>query len=263
MELIVLAVVATTAAIASFCAGLMGIGGGIIMAPLLFLAHKVFPVPEFPVKAVAGLAVAQDLVGSIVAALTHRRYEFVDREVVFHMGAWIGASALVGGLVSHYASGVHIFGVLAIFVSLAALAMVFTAGTKELPEEEPSRFPKGKAAAVSIPIGLMAGFIGQGSAFILIPAMLLVLRLPVRVTISSALGIVFCASLGGFVGKWGTNQVSMVWLLPLLVIAVPSAYLGAHVSHRVSDRVVRALLMLLLIVVAIEMWRIVLSEASS
>ncbi|MGH8246423.1 MAG: sulfite exporter TauE/SafE family protein, partial [Gammaproteobacteria bacterium] len=117
------------------------------------------------------------------------------------------------------------------------------------------RFPKTKGAAVAIAIGLMAGFIGQGSAFILIPAMLLMLKLPVRVTVSSALGIAFCASLGGFLGKWGTNQVSIPWLFVLFAAAIPSAYLGAEVSHRISPRLVRGLLTVMLVVVALQMWR--------
>jgi len=253
-----LEVVAAVAVLSSFCAGLMGIGGGIIMAPILLYMPHVFHVPGFPIKLVATLTIIQDLVGSMSAALTHHKYRFLNRELLLHMGIGIGVSAFVGGLLSHYAAENHIAGALTFFITVAAVSMVLSNTAAFQPETADGQYRRGRATLVSVFIGLIAGFIGQGSAFILIPSMLLVLRLPLRVAVSNALGVVFCASLGGFLGKWGTHPIPVLWVLILLAAAAPSAYLGTYVSHRASSRVVRILLTVLLVVAALEAWRQVL-----
>ena len=229
------------------------------MAPLLLYAPPIFSISAVPMKLIAGLTVTQDLVGSMVAAITHRRYKFLRQDLILHMGSWIGISSLIGGVLSHWAPGSYIFALLVLFVTVAAGSMVLTQGRLDPIDDGSVRFSRKKAAAISTAIGLLAGLIGQGSAFILIPAMLLILKLPVRVTVSNALGIVFCAALGGFLGKWGTNQISLSWLVVFLVVAVPSSHLGAAVGHRVSSRAVRALLTTVLLVVAAQMWHILLS----
>ena len=100
----------------------------------------------------------------------------------------------------------------------------------------------------------MAGFVGQGSAFILLPAMLLVLKLPLRVTVANSLGIVFCAALGRLLGRWGTQHLFPVGPLILVIAAVPSALAGAYVNSRISPRKLELLMKALLVGAAIELW---------
>src|SRR5438105_4685389 len=101
----------------------MGIGGGLIMAPLLLFAPQVFHASALPIKAVVGLTMTQDLVGSFSAALMHSKYKRFHSALVLHMGTFGCVGALTGGVLSFYAASRQIFMALAVLVTIAAGSM--------------------------------------------------------------------------------------------------------------------------------------------
>ena len=178
-----------------FFSGWLGIGGGIIMAPLLLYVPAAIGTGVLDMKVVAGLTVVQSLFATGSGVLAHRRTQHVSRPLVLWMGTGITAGSLAGALYSKYLVANVL---LAIFAGLALLA----AAMMLIPYREAEREPRAMDVAFNQPLALLlglllgsvSGLVGQSGAFIIIPAMLYILKSPARTTIGSSLGIVFLAA---------------------------------------------------------------------
>ena len=95
---------------------------------------------------------------------------------------------------------------------------------------------------------------GQGGAFILIPTMLYVLKIPLRVALGSTLAIGLFSSSAGLVGKAATGQVPFLMAIPLIIGAIPAARLGSIVGRKTKTQFIRWLLAAIIIATAIKVW---------
>ena len=73
--------------ISGFLSGLLGIGGGIVMAPLLLYVPPLFQLDSIPMQTVAGLTIVQGLLGCLAGSLTHNKFHFVSSRLSVYMGA--------------------------------------------------------------------------------------------------------------------------------------------------------------------------------
>jgi uncharacterized membrane protein YfcA len=121
-------------------------------------------------------------------------------------------------------------------------------------------FNRPLAALVALGVGLAAGLIGAGGAFLLVPMLLVVVGIPIRVTIGSSLAITAVSALTGFAGKLATGQVP--WLPAVMVVlgAVPGAQLGAWLSRRLSGRRLKQTLFVVVLLTSIRVWWDLLSR---
>src|SRR5210317_1018526 len=83
--------------LSGFMSGMLGIGGGIIMAPLLLYVPPLFGFEMFSMHTVAGLTIIQGLVACIAGTAAHKKYNFVSGRLTFLMGSTIFVAALIGG----------------------------------------------------------------------------------------------------------------------------------------------------------------------
>lgn len=239
----------------SFFSGLLGIGGGIIMTPLLLYLPSVLGMADLGMREVAGLTMVQGLVGALSGSLRHRSYGFVHNRLVLTMGTAIALSSLAGAVLSKYVSQEALLAVFALLALVAAaLMLVPKNGDGEEVILSEVDFDRPLAAAVAVAVGFLGGLVGQGGAFILIPLMLYVLKLPTRITIGSSLGIVLFSAAAGFVGKLSTGQIDIPLALALTAGAIPGAQFGGYVSKKVSTKALRGALAVLIGLTAINMW---------
>ncbi len=119
-----------------------------------------------------------------------------------------------------------VFGTLAV---IAAVMMLIprSYGQDELTEDKVV-FNKGLAVVIGIVLGFTIGLVGQGGAFILIPVMLYVLKIPLRVALGSTLAIGLFSSSAGMIGKVATGQVPFLMALPLLAGRHSRGTVGQH-----------------------------------
>ncbi len=85
-----------------FISGMLGIGGGIIMAPLLLYVPGWFGFSPLSMKVVAGLTIVQGLLACFSGALTHRKFHFVSSKLTLWMGITIFLTALIGGATAQH-----------------------------------------------------------------------------------------------------------------------------------------------------------------
>src|SRR5438132_1350276 len=103
-------------------------------------------------------------------------------------------------------------------------------------------------------VGLAAGLVGAGGAFLLVPLLLVVVGVPIRVTIGSSLAITAFAATAGVAGKLATHQVPLVPALLVALGALPGAQLGVLVSQRLSGVALKRILFLVIVLTGVRVW---------
>lgn len=121
----------------------------------------------------------------------------------------------------------------ALLMLLASLSMI---RKKKVSVEEKEcrdcvRF--GKLVLYGIAIGLVTGFLGAGGGFLLIPALVLLLKLPMKKAIGTSLMIIALNSLIGFTGDLGHFTMDWHFLLKITAIAVAGIFIGGALSKTI------------------------------
>ena len=238
-----------------FLSGLLGIGGGIVMAPLLLYVPPLFGVESLPMKAVAGLTIVQGLLACISGALSHRRFRFVSDRLSLYMGTSIFVTAMAGGAGSRFVSNeILLFLFAGLALSASFLMLVPVKEESENPDVSSLNFSRGRAVTAASSVGLIGGFVGQGGSFILIPLMTTFVQIPTRIAIGSNLAIVLLSTLAGFIGKAVTGQIEWLMTVPIILTVIPATAIGSQVSRRVPVAKLRWILAILIAIAAIRMW---------
>lgn len=237
-----------------FFSGWLGIGGGIIMAPLLLYVPEWLGAGVIDMKVVAGLTMVQSLFATGSAVFVHHRFKFVSHPLVAWMGATIAVTSLAGALLSRYVSAHVLLGIFAILAIIAAGSMFIPLkeSRQDIPASEVD-FNRGLAAGFALALGFVGGLVGQSGAFIIIPFLLYVLRIPTRVALGSSLGIVLMAAITGTAGKVIAGQVDYSMALFCVAGALVGAQAGGYLSQRTGKGALRLVLALLILASAIRM----------
>jgi hypothetical protein len=258
--------------------GVFGVGGGFLLTPLLIFIG----VPP----AVAVASSANQLVGaSVSGAIAHWRRGNID----FLMGALM----LLGGFAGS-ALGVWLFGILRrigqveLFISLAYALLLTTLGALMLIEATRSllrrrrgpgarrklhqhtwlhglplklRFRRSKlytSALLPVILGFLVGILsavlGVGGGFVMVPAMIYLLRMPTVVVPGTSLfQIIFVTAAVTLLQAIENNTVDVVLAMVLLVGGVVGAQLGTRWGAKLRGEELRALLALIVLVVAAKL----------
>lgn len=246
-------IIAAIGLFTGFLSGLLGIGGGIIMAPLLLYIPVYFGYTSLSMQTVAGLTIVQGLVACFAGSLTHRRYKFLSDRLALWMGTALFIFSFIGGISSRYVTNQILLIIFAIMAYLAATIMLFGEQEDEYPDVERLEFSKPRSILISAVVGFFGGLVGQGGSFLLIPLMTSFLRIPTRIAIGTNLAIVTLSTVAAFTGKAITGQIAWPLTLPIILTVVPAAYLGATLSKRTSIGYLR---IILAVCIAIAAFRI-------
>jgi uncharacterized membrane protein YfcA len=232
--------------------GVTGVGGALLLIPLLLTVPPLVGAGALTPKEVAGLSAVHVAVTALVGAAQHRRRGVADP----HLIARVGASMVPGGLVGGLASGVLPNAVLLLtYAAMATAAFALLVAPDAAPvgdESAPPSWPE--AAGVGAVVGLLAGVVGAGGAFLLIPLLVRRLRVPLRRAIGSSLAITLVGAAGTLLGKLAGGQI--LWALAPWIVggAVPGVLVGVGLGHRLPTRAVRRVLLCMLLIVVLRAW---------
>nr|WP_206111886.1 sulfite exporter TauE/SafE family protein [Rhizobium laguerreae] len=262
-----------------FLSGMFGVGGGFLITPLLIF----YNIP--PVVAVATGA-NQVVASSISGAISHFRRGSLDVK--------LGTVLLVGGLAGATVgiwifSLLRAIGQLDLIISLMYVIFLGTVGGLMLLESinamrraarnEPPvprkpghqhwvhklplkvRFKKSKIFLSVIPIvalgfaiGILTSIMGVGGGFIMVPAMIYLLRIPTNVVVGTSLfQIIFVTAYTTIVQAATNFSVDIVLAFILMVAGVIGAQYGVRVGQKLRGEQLRALLGLLVLAVGVRL----------
>lgn len=227
--------------LSSFLSGLVGVGGAIVLTPVLLYAPALVGTAALPVKIVTGLSVVQAISGSAIGSLRHQRYGNVSADLVKVMGPAAAAASLVGALVSGAAPDRLLVGIFAAFALLGAVALVLPAPGGARRRGDRSVDPRA-AAAVATFIGFFGGMVGIAAVAFIIAALVYLLRVPPRTAIGTSLGIGVFSAVAALVGKAATAQIDPLLGAIVFVGAVVSSPIGAAIGQRTPSHALVRLL---------------------
>ncbi|WP_096186341.1 sulfite exporter TauE/SafE family protein [Evansella halocellulosilytica] len=237
----------------SFISGVAGIGGSIINYPMLLYIPPLVGVGMFSSHEVTGITGVQVLFATIGGILAYRKSGYLHVSLIIYMGVSVLIGSLIGGFGSRMMEEQAIniiYGILAL--SAVALMFIPTKGREGKDDEIPIN--KSLASLLAFIVGVGAGIVGAGGAFLLVPIMLVILKIPSRVTIASSLAITFISSIGATIGKVATGQVLFFPALIMVISSLVAAPLGAQAGKKVNTKVLRWILALLIGGTSIKIW---------
>ncbi len=262
-----------------FLSGMFGVGGGFLITPLLIF----YNIP--PAIAVATGA-NQVIASSFSGALAHMKRGTLD----FKLGTVLLGGGLVGSTLGAYVFAfLRAVGQLDLFISLFYVAMLGTVGGLMMVESVRAlrrtrsgaaptlkrsgqhnwvhklplkmRFRTSKLFVSVIPvlglgagIGFLAAIMGVGGGFIMVPALIYLLKVPTNVVVGTSLfQIIFVAAYTTLVHSTANQTVDVVLAFVLMVGGVVGAQYGAKAGQKLRGEQVRALLAALVLAVALRL----------
>jgi hypothetical protein len=84
-------------------------------------------------------------------------------------------------------------------------------------------------------VGVLTGIVGAGGGFLIIPALVMFSRLPMKMAVGTSLAIIAAKSLIGFIGDVQNLPLNWVFLLTFSALAIVGTLIGAQLSGKVLD----------------------------
>jgi len=240
--------------IGSFISGMVGIGGAIINFPLLLYVPAALGVIQFTSYEVSGITAIQVFFATIGGVWAYRGSGYLNKKLISYMGLSVLIGSFAGGFIS---SKISEEGVNVVYGILALLAVIMMFMPKRGGEEkhfDMERFNKWLASLLAFMVGIGAGIVGAGGSFLLVPIMLVVLKVPTRMTIASSLAITFISSIGATTSKMMTGQIVLIPAVIMIVASLLASPLGVRMGRKMNTTYLQWILATLILGTAIKIW---------
>jgi uncharacterized membrane protein YfcA len=257
-----LSVLAIAAAVAGFMAGLLGVGGGIIMVPALYYA---FTVLDFDIVTRMHLAVGTSLAiiipTSIISTLTHREHDAVDFKMVKSFGIFILIGVFFGTFLAVNLKTPALVLFFSIFAFMVGLFFIFL-------REKLVDNPKQISTLVKNISGIIIGFIsiplGIGGGSLMVPFMR-TFGYDIRKSIGTAAAVGFLIAVSGTItmitgGKiidnvktpFSLGYINFLGFIVFVPVTMVMARLGAKAVYKIDKKILSKIFGTFLILVSIR-----------
>jgi uncharacterized protein len=219
--------------------GLIGGGGSILTVPVLVYLFGISPI--------IATSYSLFIVGStsLIGSVNSFRNGWVDLKTVFLFGlssiitVFITRKIIIplipdvisfaGQSISFSILTMVLFAILMLFASISMIK-----GKREKQETVKSNKSILKLSIYGIGIGLVTGFLGAGGGFLLIPALVLMLHLPMKKAVGTSLLIIALNSLIGFLADAGNNNINWGLLISVSAIAIGGVFIGGMLGKKIQ-----------------------------
>jgi uncharacterized protein len=217
------------AALVGLSLGLLGGGGSILTVPIL--------VYLLGFGAKTAIAMSLPIVGttSLVGAIGHWRAGNVRLQTALLFGLAAMAGAFAGARFAAYLSGAVQMAILAVVMLVAAITMFRggVGGSAALEvESAPALAPM---LSVAVGVGALTGIIGIGGGFLIVPALVLLARVPMKQAVGTSLLVIAMNSASGFAGYAGRVVVPWGFVAAFAGIAILGILAGTALVRFVSQ----------------------------
>ena len=239
------------AALIGLTLGLLGGGGSILTVPVFVYVLGIAPKPAIAMSlAVVGAT-------SLVGAAAHWRAGNVNLRVaaVFGVVAMVGtfAGARLATLIDGHTQ-------LALFAVVMLLAAAFMLRGTSAAAPTAGVGASRRAALLVVPaaiaVGVLTGLVGIGGGFLIVPALVVLVRVPMKHAVGTSLVVIALNAASGFAGYLGEVEVRWGFMAGFAAVASAAALVGAWLVRFVSQRALkRAFAAFLLLMGAFILWQ--------
>jgi uncharacterized membrane protein YfcA len=206
--------------------GLLGGGGSILAVPVLVY------VLGYPAKTAIAMSLPVVGITSLVGAALHWRLGNVRVGTAFTFGLIAMIGAFVGAKLSVLMRGDAQLALLAVVMTAAAASML----RRDRSDAEPrASWRPVLLAAVALGVGVLTGLVGIGGGFLVVPALVLLARVPMRQAVGTSLLVIAMNAAAGFAGHLGTVTLEWGALLGLTGAAAAGALAGTSLVGHVPQ----------------------------
>lgn len=246
-----------TGIFAGLLAGLLGVGGGIVIVPVLFFLFQAFGIsPETAMMVATATSLATIVPTSISSIRAHTKKGNVDFDLLKKWALFILIGVLIGSWLVTRISGTFLTIMFGVIATLSALNMMFRTGKSALLKELPNKFGQ---TIMAMSIGFFSSMVGIGGGTLSVP-MLTFCNYPAHKAVGTAAVIGLIISLPAALtmlimgttpadAPFGTlglvNLVGFICIVPLTVIFAPvGASLGAKLDSAKLKKVFSVVLLI-------------------
>ena len=257
-----LIVLASAAAVAGFMAGLLGVGGGIIMVPALYYA---FTVLDFDIVTRMHLSVGTSLAiiipTSIISTKTHMEYDAVDFKMVKSFGIFILLGVIAGTFLAVNLKTPALVLFFSIFAFIVGLFFIFV---REKLMENPKKISDLVKNISGIIIGFISVPLGIGGGSLMVPFMR-TFGYDIRKSIGTAAAVGFLIAISGTItmivgGKivdnintpFSIGYVNLLGFIVFVPVTMIMARIGAKAVYKINKRLLSKIFGTFLIIVSIR-----------
>ena len=258
MSVTLVATLVGLGAAGGFSAGLLGVGGGVLMFPLLYYVPPLLGIDRMDAKMVAAIVVSQVFFSTLTGGIAHFRSGRVQTRMAVIAGTISAVTAFAGSVASQWASErflLVLFGVVTVTVVFIMLLPVS-------PRAEDTAI--GNVSVPTLPLavyssltGMIIGFLGAGN-FVFVPILIYLLRVPTRIAIGSNLVVAIMSTASGFLGKLVTGQIPFLAAVLVVTGAMLGALAGERAHRQLSSGALRRIYATLIALIAIRIWLTIL-----
>ncbi|GAA59791.1 hypothetical protein P20652_1655 [Pseudoalteromonas sp. BSi20652] len=258
---IIVALIAT-GIFAGILAGLFGVGGGIVIVPVLYFLLQGFGVsPESAMMIATATSLATIVPTSISSIRSHHSKGNVDLALIKYWAPFILVMAVVGSIIAHTVRGNALVLMFACIAILVSLNMLFRAGAPALVKQLPGKFGQGVMASI---VGGLSVMIGIGGGTIGVP-MLNAFNVRAHVAVGTAAvfgllialpGVITLLSIGTTptdapLGTWGlVNLPAFFLIIPLTILFAP---IGVKIGSKLDQKQLKRAFAVVLMITGIRM----------
>lgn len=248
-------------------AGLLGVGGGIILTPIqyyLLVSYGVEPGIAMPVSFATSLAVI------FVTMLRSTRKHYENGVVVTTYLSYIMILGFIGAIIGAFISTHVDVSVLKLLFGLMCFVAVINMIFIKYPDND-DNISKSKLAHSLLGLvgGLLCGLLGVGGGIIMIPILTIVLKYPTHKAIGTSSASIIATSLGGLIAYivlgWNVPDlpaysVGYVNLIQFIFLTLSSTFVAgyaANLSKKVDSKKLKVLHIILVLYIGLKMVGIV------
>ncbi len=223
--------------------GLIGGGGSILTVPILVYLLILNPVTATAYSLfVVGVSSAFGAIQNIKKGLVDFKIAFVFAIPAF-ISVYITRKYVLTAIPTEIISfgnftltkNIAIMVLFAIVMLLAAIPMI--RGRKETNQtSEAMKFNYPLIIVEGFVVGLLTGLVGAGGGFLIIPALVLLAKLPMKKAVATSLLIIAVKSLIGFIGDVENLEIDWTFLLTFTVISVIGIFIGSYLSNFIDGK---------------------------
>lgn len=236
------------AALIGISLGMMGGGGSILTVPIM-----VYLLGYAPKEAIA---MSLPVVGatSLVGAFGHWRAGNVRLRTALSFGAAAMLGSFGGARLARHTSGQAQLVLLAVVMLGAAITMYRStpaaADDVAIPALAPSRAALALMLYVGLAVGVLTGLVGVGGGFLIVPALVVFGRVPMKQAIGTSLLVIAMNSASAFAGYLGTVAIPWSFVTVFTALAVAGILVGTRLVRHVSAAALKRAFALFLLVMA-------------
>jgi len=224
------------AALVGLSLGLMGGGGSILTVPIFVYVLGYDP----------KLAIAMSLpvigITSLAGAVGHWKAGNVNLRTAATFGVIAMVGAFAGARLASLINGRVQLTLLAT-VMLAAAVMMFRSARQApdaaAPSESPRDMPLGLLVPVALSVGVLTGLVGVGGGFLVVPALVLLARAPMKQAVGTSLLVIAMNAASGFAGYAGQMPMPWTFMAGFTAVAVAGIAAGTYLVRFVSQRALK------------------------